>query len=195
MGFSMGASFSVEIGDVVQPAYDYLNFSWELILVALLVNSVYEILFQGSVIALGFWLAAIGSLLIALNLKRYSTGLVKFGLLFSIGFPLIFISASYLSKFVTTEVREAAVISLQQSSAKVGAVRDQLFALTSEVSITSPSESAKKVVEALGPIGEALIAVFFEVLLSSLRYVVALFLDLAGLPLLLGWLVLRTIRN
>jgi len=42
-GSSVGVGFSLEVGDIVQPAYDYVDFFWRVFLYAFLVMGTYKI--------------------------------------------------------------------------------------------------------------------------------------------------------
>lgn len=202
MGVSLGANVTLEAGDIIQPAYDYLDFSWELMLSALLLNSGYELLFSSNLLTLGFWLAALGILLYLVMLsparneqdqQRAGRRLVVVGLLLSLGIPLLFIASSAVSRHFTAAIRAETLIELNDTAAKVSQAKDIVFSLRERLSVTSPLESIRAVFDSLAEVCSSLAKTFYEILLATLKYVLATFIDLAALPLLLAWLVFRLI--
>jgi hypothetical protein len=200
MGVSLGANVALEVGDIIQPAYDYLDFSWELMLSALLLNSGYELLFSSNLLTLGFWLAALGVFLYVVTLplttneqdrQRAGRRLVVVGLLLSLGVPLLFITSSAVSRHFTAAIRAETLIELNDTAAKVSQAKDIVFSLRERLSVASPLESIRAVFDSLAEVCSSLAKTFYEILLATLKYVLATFIDLAALPLLLAWLGFR----
>jgi len=62
-GSSVGVGFSLEVGDVVQPAFDYVHFFWQVFLVGFVIMGTYKILLETGMLELGLMLAGAGYLL------------------------------------------------------------------------------------------------------------------------------------
>ena len=66
-GSSMGVGVELEVGDLVQPAYDYIDFVWRLFLYAILLMTFYKLLFESGVLGVGFQILGLGLLLWGLS--------------------------------------------------------------------------------------------------------------------------------
>jgi len=62
-GSSVGLGFKLEVGDIIQPAYDYVDFFWRIFLYAFLIMGFYKILLDTGLLSLGIALVGIGGIL------------------------------------------------------------------------------------------------------------------------------------
>jgi hypothetical protein len=72
-GTRVGVGFDVEVGDVIQPAYDYIDFIWEVFLYALVVLGFYKILMETGFLSIGIPIPGAGLITLGLShLGAYS---------------------------------------------------------------------------------------------------------------------------
>ncbi|NQU44987.1 hypothetical protein HQ520_17005, partial [bacterium] len=65
-GSSVGVGFDLQVGDLVQPAYDYVDFVWRVFLWATFILMTYKILLETGILGLGIQLAGVGLILLAM---------------------------------------------------------------------------------------------------------------------------------
>jgi len=63
-GSSVGVGFELEIGDLAQPLYDYVDFFWKALLYALVVLGFYKLLIEAGLLTVGLKIVGIGLLLL-----------------------------------------------------------------------------------------------------------------------------------
>ena len=114
-GSSLGVGFELEVGDLVQPAYDYIDFVWRLFLYAILILTFYKLVIESGILGLGIQIVGIALLLWGLSfiwakkkeeIKLWARRCFALGVLIAYIVPLILIGSNYLSSLYTAPLKE-----------------------------------------------------------------------------------------
>ena len=202
-GTRVGVGFDVEVGDVIQPAYDYINFIWEVFLYALLVLGFYKILMETGFLGLG--LVALGIGLVTLGWAQWSSvprpraravsrRLILVGLLFAYVVPLSLVSTDYLGAWYTTPLKEKYAQKIQDYSNQFDSARNEFLALKDTVSLIRPSDSFNAVKGKLTAISRSVNESVRGSLSAFLYYVVLVLFELLVFPFLTAFVLHRSMQ-
>ena len=149
-GSSVGVGFQLEIGDLAQPAYDYVDFFWEMFLYAFLVMGFYKILLETGLLELGFAFAGVGLGLLSAALVlpvrqavlwRWGKRTLLGGLLFTYAVPIALVSTNALADRYLSAIREQHVKKITSLENELDALAIRFTLLRSEINILAPGES------------------------------------------------------
>ncbi len=149
-GSSVGVGFQLEIGDIAQPAYDYVDFFWEMFLYAFLVMGFYKILLETGLLELGFAFMGIGLGLLAMSIAvnarravlwRWGKRTLLGGLLFTYAVPLALVSTDALADRYLNAIREQHLKKITSLENEMDALAIRFTLLRNEINILQPGQS------------------------------------------------------
>jgi predicted PurR-regulated permease PerM len=192
-GSTIGIGFELELGDLAQPAYDYVDFVWKVFLWATAILMFYKVLLDTGLLTLGIPIAGVGLLLCAGGLLRpewrgrlffWGRRLVVFGLLFTYIVPVALIGADWLGARYTRPLKAKQQVRMEDVRKELRQAQQDLINLKDSLSITQPAESMERVRVALMQVANTIGRLTKEGLNAFLYYVVVLMFELLVLPFL-----------
>ncbi len=200
-GSSVGVGFDVELGDLVQSAYDYVDFVWKVMLYGLTILGCYKLLLETGVLALGIKLAGVG--LIAWGCARWipkrkrtlrlvGRRCLLLGLLFAYVVPLALLGTQFLSTTYTQPLKakqNKEIIAVRQ---KLDRLRADFTRMRDKVSLTSPSESLGHIKMGLMRSTRSMTDLLGKSTLVFIHYLAILFFELLLFPFLSALFLYKT---
>jgi hypothetical protein len=202
-GSTVGAGFFyLEVGDLVEPAYDYVNFCWNILLYAMVILGFYKVLLETGLLLLGVQLAGAGLVVVAgglwWNRHRGTLLLGKrvllAGILVAYVVPLGLLATEYLNHHFTEPYRVRYLAEMEQVKGRVAGVMESISGIKQDISITQPSESLDRMRQRLLGLIERLGAVVLDGFQAFLAYGMLMLLEVFLLPLLNAYLLYRFAR-
>ncbi|MFP6583169.1 MAG: hypothetical protein VCD00_11535 [Candidatus Hydrogenedentota bacterium] len=206
-GSTVGVGIEVQVGDLIQPAYDYVDFFWKVFLYAFVILGSYKILLETGLLTLGFPLIGIGCLIMATSVAFPTTkwnatllarNLMLIGLLVCYVLPLSLLATDELSVRYVDELKEQHRESISQFNTQLESTQDKFLAVKGEISILKPAESIDRVQNAMVVLMQSIAETFQLTLMSFMYFVLIVLFELLVLPLstaLVLYLVSKRILN
>jgi hypothetical protein len=200
-GSTIGVGFEVQLGDLVQPVYDYIDFFWRMFLYAFMVMGAYKLLLETELLFLGIPLIGIGMVLVGIaqvivvqkkELLRFGKRCIVFGFLFAYIAPLALLATHVLSEQYTSQLKGKHLETIESFSAQLEISKNQFIELRNQISIMRPNESIEEIKTQLVVIGTSVSESFQLSLLAFLYYILIILIDLLFFPFLSAWVVYRT---
>ena len=192
-GSSVGVGFELQVGDIVQPAYDYVDFFWRAFLYAFMVLGFYKLLLETELLFLGIVLIGIGFMLSGvalaatvprLDLRLWSRRCILLGILVAYVAPLSLLLTDVLSQRYTTSLKDKHYDAINAFNVQLERSAIEFLQLKEKISILQPSLSFDEIqsgmLRIVNRIGEA----FRLSLLAFLYYVLIILFELLVFPLL-----------
>ena len=192
-GSSVGVGFELQVGDIVQPAYDYVDFFWRAFLYAFMVLGFYKLLLETELLFLGIVLIGIGFVLSGvalaatvprLDLRLWSRRCILLGILVAYVAPLSLLLTDVLSQRYTTSLKDKHYDAINAFNVQLERSAIEFLQLKEKISILQPSLSFDEIqsgmLRIVNRIGEA----FRLSLLAFLYYVLIILFELLVFPLL-----------
>ncbi|GMW03584.1 MAG: hypothetical protein AMXMBFR84_47180 [Candidatus Hydrogenedentota bacterium] len=197
-GSSVGVGFQLELGDLIQPAYDYIDFVWQMFLYAFMLLGFYKILLEAELLNAGIYLIGAGLIVWSLavwqkswraKLNPWARRLVLVGAIFSLVLPLSLVVTHHVSTYYLTGIKEKNMARMTQAQLEFGLIKLEFMELREKISIYSPSESMteirNKLVELAGRVSDSA----SQTLFAFLYYTVILLCELLVLPFVTAYLL------
>jgi len=200
-GSTVGVGFEIQLGDLIQPAYDYVDFFWEMFLYAFMVMGAYKLLLETELLFLGIPFIGIGMTLIGVSLVivkqrsdfiRFGKRCIIFGFLFAYVAPLSLLATHVLSEKYTMHLKEKQLKTIESFGVQLEVSKTRFIELKNQISILSPNESMEEIKTGLLSIGTSISKSFQLSLLAFLYYILIIMFDLLFFPFLSAWVVYRT---
>jgi hypothetical protein len=200
-GSSVGMGFAVEVGDLVQPAYDYIDFVWRLFLYSILILTFYKQLLDSGILGLGLPIFGLGMGLLVLAplfkkknraLQPAGRWLARFGLLIAYGIPIVLILSDTLSRTYTDPLKEKSTLRIEQISNDFLQSKNEFIFLKDKFNLSRPTESIEDIRLSLLRIVRKVSSTAWESVGVLLYYVSILIFDLLFLPVIMGLLLYFT---
>lgn len=202
-GSSVGVGFDIEVGDLAQPAYDYVDFVWWLFLYTILIMTFYKQLFDSGILATGLVLLGVGAMLWGLGgflarsrprLRLWGGGLLKAGFLIAYGVPVILILSQCLSERYTDPLKVKTAERISETRKDFEMAKQEFIGLKDRVSLMSPVESVEKVRDSLLTIVDSVAKAAWRSAGTMLYFVSILLFDLLFLPILMALMLYALFR-
>ncbi len=198
-GSTVGVGFELEVGDLVQPAYDYLDFVWTLFLYALMTLSFYKLLMETGLLSVGFALIGAGLLLGAFAFlsppaRRWARFLMRFGIVVSYVVPASLLGAQYVSDTYLVNVKDANAARIESVRGEFSSARNQVFELREKLSILNPGDSFDAVRTDATAIANRLSDAVWDSMFAFLTFVLILLVELVVLPLLTAYVLYKSVE-
>jgi len=149
-GSSVGVGFQLEVGDIAQPAYDYVDFFWEMFLYAFLVMGFYKILLETGLLELGIAFCGIGLGILGVAfiararsdiLWRWGKRTLLGGLLFAYAVPTALVATDALGDKYLTAIRTQHLKKIESLETQINALAVRLTMLRTDIDLLQPSKS------------------------------------------------------
>lgn len=197
-GSTVGVGFHLQIGDLIQPAYDYVDFVWHAFLYALGVLGLYRLVMETGILEIGFPLLGIGLLLWGAGALGAGAATVRWGrrlVVLALAVAYLVPASLLLADLVSTRY----LVPLERKTAEqIDAAREPLqraaermAALRAEISILEPGKSVDAITSGAREIAEEATRAVWGRLEAFLAYVLILLVELLLLPFLSAFLIFR----
>ena len=185
-GSTVGIGFEIQVGDIVQPAYDYVDFFWRAFLYAFMVLGFYKLLLGIVVVGIGFVLFGVGIIgrTPHIDLRRWGRRCVLIGILVAYVVPLSLIMTELLSDRYTSTIKEKHAETIDGFHSEVEASALEFLALKNQISILQPGKTIDDLQAGMLRIVTSIGKTFRLSLLAFLYYVLILLFELLFFPLL-----------
>jgi hypothetical protein len=190
-GSTIGVGFQLEIGDIAQPAYDYVDFFWEMFLYAFLVMGFYKILLETGLLELGFAFAGIGLGLLAVSLVaparqavlwRWGKRALLGGLLFTYAVPIALVATNALADRYLSAIRDQHVKKITSLENELDTLAIRFTLMRSEINLLQPGESFEKLKEGMLGIVRQAGATIQSGLTAFLYYILVIAFEIIFFP-------------
>ncbi len=194
-GSSVGVGFDLELGDLVQPAYDYIDFIWKIFLFALVILSFYQLLMKTGLLGTGFALMGAGMLIWAVSvyvprrlvpLRRWGRFFVVLGLLVAYVVPISLVGTHYISAYYLDNVKAANARRIEEVKANFDSARTELLDVREKISLLNPGASFD---ELRATASESV----WESMFAFLNYVIILMVELLLLPFFSAYILYKAL--
>jgi hypothetical protein len=191
-GSSVGVGFSLEIGDVVQPAYDYVHFFWLVFLVGFVIMGTYKILLETGMLELGLMLAGAGLIVASVGLCRTSwqksfhrtaRWCILFGVLVAFIVPTALVATHYLSDHYTSSLRDKYGVRIAAFQMELDRTQAELLGMKEEVSLLSPVDSLAALKARAAQTASTVMDAFNASFYAFIYYIILLMFDMLFFPL------------
>lgn len=202
-GSSVGVGFSLEVGDVVQPAYDYVHFFWLVFLVGFVVMGTYKILLETGMLELGLMLAGTGLIVASVGLvksswqksfHRTARWCILFGVLIAFIVPTALVATHYLSDHYTSELREKYGLRIAAFQTELERTKAELLAMKEEVSLLSPVDSVAALKAHASRTATAVMDAFNASFYAFIYYIILLLFDMLFFPLVTALVLFKFVQ-
>ena len=192
-GSTVGVGFQLQVGDIVQPAYDYVDFFWRAFLYAFLVMGFYKLLLETELLLLGIGLVGIGLMLLGLALGRpipqlelrlWGKRCVLLGILMAYIAPLSLLLTHVLSERYTKEIRDKHYETIQAFDNELDAAATEFLEFRTQISLLQPGRSLDELKTSMLRVANRVGETFRLSLLAFLYYVLVIMFELLFFPLL-----------
>ena len=203
-GSSVGVGVTLQLGDLIQPAYDYVDFVWHVFLYGLALLGLYKLLIQTGILALGFPLLGAGLLLWSagalpggrrLSLRIWGRRVAALGLAVAYVVPLALLVSQRLSERYLEPLRQTSAERIAEAGGALDEAADALAALREEISLLEPARSFEAIRRQTRAIATRASAAIWDRLQSFLAYVLILAVELLLLPFLSAVLIWKTLTH
>ena len=199
-GSTVGVGVEIQVGDLIQPAYDYVDFFWKIFLYSLVVLASYKLFLETGMLELGIVLFGIGAILYAIGLltppKETTTPTVGrrcmlLGVLVAYVAPASLLLTQHLSDRYTDELKRVHQESILEFEQELQTAQREFMGLRQQFSLLAPGESLDGVragfVRIAASVGES----FRLSLLAFLYYSLLIVFDLLFFPFVSAWLLYK----
>ena len=202
-GSSVGVGFDLEVGDLVQPAYDYVDFIWKFMLYALMILGLYKLLMETGILMLGLKVVGIGLLLLGAafvfpqwrqGLMAWAKRLTGLGLLIAYVVPVTLILTHWLSVTYTDPIQENYRGQIGSLYQRIQSARDEFLALKDEISLTNPSQSLSLAKDRCLRMAGSITDAVWDTMFAFIHLILIVFFELFVFPLLSAFLLYRAIQ-
>ncbi len=200
MGISLGMGFHLQIGDLVQPAYDYVDLVWRFMLYSLIILGIYKLLLETGVLAIGLQVIGLGLVLWAVarmygrygpTLTRWGKRFVFLGILFAYVVPIALLATHYLSIRYTEPIKASYHVRIEVLQQELSEKRDEFLALRDRVSILRPTESYNETKATLLRMAEGMADTVYDGMMVCIYFVLVVFFELFFFPLLSAFVLYK----
>jgi len=192
-GSSVGVGFELQVGDIVQPAYDYVDFFWKAFLYAFMVLGFYKLLLDTGLLLLGIVLIGIGFVLSGIglaatvpkmDLRLWGRRCVLLGILVAYVAPISLLLTDLLSQRYTTSLKDKHYNTINAFNLQLEGSAFEFLQLKEKISILQPSRSFDEIQSGMLRIVSRVSEAFRLSLLAFLYYVLIILFELLFFPLL-----------
>ena len=197
-GSTIGVGFEIQVGDLIQPVYDYVDYFWSIFLVSFVVMGLYKVLLETDLFMVGYPIMGVGLMTLAVssmlqgrrwNAAKLAQKLILIGLLVVYALPLSLmasrgISDAYVSKLKTQEWEHIVTFQSGLNDAKT-----EFIKLKEEISILNPGDSLEKVKMGMLNLVYTIKGTFEKALLSFMYYVLIIVFEVLILPFCTAFII------
>jgi hypothetical protein len=197
-GSSIGVGFDLEVSDIVQPVYDYVDFFWRIFLYAFLVLGFYQILLETGLLLLGVNVMGFGIALFAAGgvhsgvppaVVQAGRRMLLLGLLVAYVAPVSVVVSEALNERYVRKLQDRHLDAMGEFRTHLERASAEFLALRSEFSLSDPGQSMESLRNRLTRIGDGVSQAFHTSLTAFLFYMLGLIFELIVFPLLSAYLL------
>jgi len=204
----------VEIGDIVQPSYDFVDHIWTFLFYGLFILSLYDFILEFGLLSFGVRIIGIGflawglSLLIPANEEkdnvplqilgflreqapRFARAFLMIGLLLAYLVPVTLIVTYGMRGFITEPVKARKYEEIRAFENEFDRLKEEFLSIKAELSVAHPIESSNRVKIRMRTIATSLLDSFNSSLQIFLYYIVVIFIEILLFPLLTAYLLYK----
>lgn len=192
-GSSVGVGFDIQLGDLVQSVYDYVDYVWKVLLYGLTILAFYKMLLETGFLAVGIKIIGVGLVLWAAAilwtkrkraLNRVGLRFVSLGALVAYIVPLSLLATDlfgnvYMEPLKDKNRQQIFAVVKQFERAKI-----EFSLLREKLSLMNPGESLDQLKDGLIRTTKSLTDLLNESLLMFVQYTALLFFELLFFPFL-----------
>jgi hypothetical protein len=199
-GSTVGVGVEIQVGDLIQPAYDYVDFFWNIFLYSLVVLASYKLFLETGMLELGLVLFGIGAILYAVGLltppRETTTPTVGrrcmlLGVLVAYVAPAALLLTQSLSERYTTELKRVHQESILEFEQELQTAQREFLNLRQQFSLLTPGQSLEEIRAGLIRIAASIGESFRLSLLAFLYYSLLIMFDLLFFPFISAWLLYK----
>jgi hypothetical protein len=214
-GSTVGAVLvDVEIGDIVQPSYDFVDQIWKFLFYGLLILSIYEFILEFGLLSFGIRIMGCGLLIwgigflvpvnkrntnpwtrIPIRIREWIPSLARssflFGVLLAYLVPLTLIASYGVRGFVTEPVKIRKSEEIRTFEKEFDRLREEFLSVKEELSVKHPLESSDRARTRTRMVATSLLNSFNSSLQIFLYYVVIIFVEVVIFPLLTAYVLYK----
>ena len=201
-GSAVGVGFHLEVGDLIQPAYDYVDFVWRAFLYALGLLGLYKLVMETGILGIGFPILGAGLVLWgaggldlgpSAGLRRWGRRAVMVGLIVVYVVPLSLLLSHWVSERYLVPVQAQTAERIEETREPLRDAADRLRGLRDEISILAPGRSVEAIAREAGAAAEQASEAIWERLQAFLAFVLILLVQLLLLPFLSAFVIYRAL--
>lgn len=201
-GSAVGVGFHFEIGDLVQPAYDYVDFVWHAFLYALVLLGFYKLLMQTGILALGISLLGAGLLLWGAGVlgrgrfpssRSWARRVGVLGLTVAYALPLALLASQLLTERYLEPLRASNAQRIEEAGAPLEDATERLLGVRERLSLLDPGRSLDELQQETRRLVAVASETIWERTQAFLAYVLVLAVELLLLPFLSAWLIVKVL--
>ncbi len=209
-GSSVGVGFQLELGDLVQPAYDYLDLVWRAFLAALALLGLFALILETGVLELGLSLLGLGLFLMGAGAlarwrghpdgalgaaaRRAGRRLVGLGFALGYGLPLALLVSQLVSAHYLEPLRARSAAQIEAAGAPLEDAGERMRALRERLSILEPGKSLDEISREARAIMQQASEVVWTRARAFSASVLVLGVELLLLPFASAWILLVALR-
>ncbi len=199
-GSEVGVGFELEIGDVVQAPYDYVDFFWEMFLYAFLVLGTYKLLIETGMLALGLGVMGIGLGLLAVSivsrfqaasLRRWGRRTLLGGALFAYAVPLALVATHALSDRYTTKIKDKHLEAIRSLDFQLDKSTEKFIALKDQINLLQPGTSLENIKNGMLGIARSIGETFQKTLTAFLYFMLIIAFEVVLFPFLSAYMLYK----
>ena len=193
---TVGAGFSLQIGDISEPAYDFIDWIWDALLYSLMIQTLYKLILDTNVLTVGYFITAAGLLLAALsvikpsasrNPKRFARLLIFLGISVVYILPCTLHITHIIDNQYLQTARQQNLKQIALVAEEFDGVKTELMELRKKVSLLRPVQSVENIKEEVIRISNTISTAVSRSVTIFLTQVLLLAIELFLLPLFVAF--------
>ena len=204
----------VEIGDIVQPAYDFVDQIWKFLFYGLLILSMYVFILEFGLLSFGIRIIGIGFLawgigflipgnreetnfwapalkFLRVRVPIVARACIMIGLLLAYLIPITLIASYGIRGFITEPVKAKKYGEIMAFEREFDQLKEEFISMKGELSLKHPLESSNRVKTKMRAIATSLLDAFNRSLQIFLYYIVIIFIEVLVFPLLTAYVLYK----
>lgn len=196
---TIGVGFSLQIGDIIEPAYDFVDWIWEALLYALIIQTFYKLILDTNVLTVGYLIIAAGILLVSLSLitpfslpRRLALLLIFLGISVVYILPCTLHVTQFIGNRYLQTARQENLEQIALVAEKFDTTKTELFKLRGTISLLRPIQSVESIKEEMIRISSMLSTAVSKSVTIFLTQILLLAIELFLLPISVAFTLYKT---
>ncbi|HPA04659.1 MAG TPA: hypothetical protein PLB67_09480 [Candidatus Hydrogenedentes bacterium] len=199
-GSSIGVGFDIEIGDLVQSVYDYVDYVWNVLLYGLTILAFYKMLLDTGFLAVGIKIIGVGLVLWAIAalwparkqvLHRTGLRFTALGALVAYIVPLSLLATNLFGTVYIEPLKDKNREQVFAVVKQFERTRTEFTLLREKLSLVNPSESLEQLKQGITKTTTSLTNLLNESLLLFVQQAALLFFELLFFPFLSAFVLYK----
>ena len=203
-GSTVGVGVEVQVGDLIQPAYDYVDYFWKVFLTAFVIMGFYKILLDAGILTMGFPILAVGLIVLAIsnfvpgnrwNARSLARKLILIGILMTHAVPLALLASDQISTIYVAELKGQHQENIASFQRELDVARTDFLALKEELSLLNPGVSLERIETRLIALASTIASAFQLTFLSFMYFVLIVLVEMLILPFCTAFILYQVGRR